>query len=167
MGQDNPKLRQASWRVGRGYNIPISYPAWFKFKPNAPSHLQDQITTVADLIDQQNASWKANLITQLYDKLDSDQIMSVTIPVVETNAAPDKLIWPHSLNGEYQVKKAYEILTHNDNVSGPPSTNNTPSHCVETSMENQTSTENPHFHLAYSQSYTTGQSRAQPQRSTL
>jgi hypothetical protein len=125
MGQDNPKLRQASWRVGRGYNIPISHPAWFKFKPNAPPHLQDQITTVADLIDQRNASWKANLITQLYDKPDSDQIMSVTIPVVETNAAPDKLIWPHSLNGEYQVKKAYEILTHNDNVSGPPSTNNT------------------------------------------
>uniref|UniRef100_A0A2N9I5R3 Reverse transcriptase zinc-binding domain-containing protein n=1 Tax=Fagus sylvatica TaxID=28930 RepID=A0A2N9I5R3_FAGSY len=51
--------------------------------------------------------------------------MSITIPVVETNAAPDKLIWPHSLNGDYQVKKAYEILTHNDNVSEPPSPNNT------------------------------------------
>jgi hypothetical protein len=36
MCQDNPKLSQAAWRVGRGYNIPISHPAWFKFKPNAP-----------------------------------------------------------------------------------------------------------------------------------
>jgi hypothetical protein len=80
---------------------------------------------VADLIDQQTASWKINLINQLYDKTESDQIMSITILVVETNAAPDKLIWPHSLNGDYQVKKAYEILTHNDNVSEPPSPNNT------------------------------------------
>ena len=51
--------------------------------------------------------------------------MSITIPVVETNAAPDKLIWPHSLNRDYQVKKVYEILTHNDNVSELSSSNNT------------------------------------------
>jgi hypothetical protein len=63
MCQDNPKLSQASWRVGRGHNIPINHPAWYKFKSTTPPHVQNQITTVADLIDQQNARWNTNLIT--------------------------------------------------------------------------------------------------------
>ena len=106
MCQHNPKLCQASWRVGRGYNIPISHPAWFKIKRITPPCLQNQITTVADLIDYRTTSWNTNLIYQLYDKQDSDQILSITLPVVENNAAPNKLIWPHSLNGEYQVQKS-------------------------------------------------------------
>ncbi len=101
MCQYNPKLCQASWRVGRGYNIPISNPVWFKFTPTAPPHIQNQITIVANLIDNQNARWKTILINQLYDKTDSDQILSIPLLVVETNATPDKLIWPHSLDGDY------------------------------------------------------------------
>ena len=125
MGQNNPNLCQAAWRVGRGYNIPISHPDWFKIKPNAPQSLQNQLTTVADLIDHRTASWKTHLIYQLYEKQDVDQILSITLPVVENNAAPDKLIWPHSLNGEYQVRKAYEILTQQDTTSRlHPSSNN-------------------------------------------
>jgi hypothetical protein len=113
------------WDEGRGYNIPISHPAWFKIKPTAPPCLLNQITTVADLIDHRTASWKTNLLYQLYDQQDSDQILSITLPMVENNATPDKLIWPHSLNGEYQVHKAYEIITHQASVSGPqPVTNN-------------------------------------------
>jgi hypothetical protein len=64
MCQDNPKLCQASWRVGRGYNIPISHPAWFKIKPTGPPYLQNQITTVADLIDHQcKLENQSNLLT--------------------------------------------------------------------------------------------------------
>jgi hypothetical protein len=51
--------------------------------------------------------------------------LSIPLLVVETNAILDKLIWPHSLNGDYQVKKAYEILTQTTNDSRPP-TNITP-----------------------------------------
>jgi hypothetical protein len=125
MGQNNPNLCQAAWRVGRGYNIPISHPDWFKIKPNAPQSLQNQLTTVADLIDHRTATWKTHLIYQLYENQDVDQILSITLPVVENNAAPDKLVWPHSLNGEYQVRKAYEILTQQDTASRlHPSSNN-------------------------------------------
>jgi hypothetical protein len=31
--------------------------------------------------------------------------------MIEANSTSDKLIWPYSLDGDYQVKKAYEILT--------------------------------------------------------
>jgi hypothetical protein len=79
--------------------------------------LQNQLTTVADLIDHRTATWKTHLIYQLYENQDADQILSITLPVVENNAAPDKLVWPHSLNGEYQVRKAYEILTQQDTAS--------------------------------------------------
>ena len=82
MCKDNPKLSQASWQVGRGHNIPINHPAWYKFKSTAPPLVQNQITTVADLIDQQNARWNTNLITQLYDKQDSDQILSIILPEI-------------------------------------------------------------------------------------
>jgi hypothetical protein len=34
--------------------------------------------------------------------------------MLEANSTSDKLIWPYSLNGDYQVKKAYEILTHTE-----------------------------------------------------
>uniref|UniRef100_A0A2N9HE47 Reverse transcriptase domain-containing protein n=1 Tax=Fagus sylvatica TaxID=28930 RepID=A0A2N9HE47_FAGSY len=77
----------------------------------------NQLTTVADLIDHRTATWKTHLIYQLYENQDADQILSITLPVVENNAAPDKLVWPHSLNGEYQGRKAYEILTQQDTAS--------------------------------------------------
>jgi hypothetical protein len=121
MHQDHPQLCQATWRIGRGHNIPISHPAWFKIKPTAPHSLQNQVTTIADLINHQNASWKTDLISQLYEQQDSAQILSIIMPVVESNDTPDKLIWPYSLNGEYQVQKAYEILTHHACANGPPS----------------------------------------------
>ena len=66
---------------------------------------------MADLIDQQNARWKTHLILQLYDKRDSEQILNIHIPMIEANSTSDKLIWPYSLDGDYQGKKAYEILT--------------------------------------------------------
>ena len=183
--QHNPKLCRGSQRVGRGYNIPISHPAWFKFTPIAPTHIQNQIKTVANLIDQQNARWKTNLINQLYDKIDSDKILSIPLLVVETNAILDKLIWRHSLNGDQQVKKAYEILTQTTNDSRPP-TNITPPPplfgnnygksnflrkssppVLETTMENQTSSENPHLCMENIALCPPCQSRAQQKRSTL
>lgn len=111
MYQHNPKLVQGTWSVGRGFNIPINHPAWSKFTHNALASIQTQISTVVDLIDQQNARWKTHLILQLYDKRDSEQILNIHIPMIEANSTSDKLIWPYSLDGDYQGKNAYEILT--------------------------------------------------------
>jgi hypothetical protein len=65
MTQSHPKLIQGSWRVGKGLTIPINHPAWFSPHPNAPQHLIGQISIVGDLIDQHNACWRTQLITQL------------------------------------------------------------------------------------------------------
>jgi hypothetical protein len=119
MTQSHPKLIQGSWRVGRGLTIPINHPAWFSPHPNAPQHLLGQISTVGDLIDQHNACWRTQLITQLYDKRDSDLILSIPIPLIHSNATSDQLIWPYSITGEYQVKKAYDIITHTESSLNP------------------------------------------------
>ena len=82
MSQDHPQLCQATWRIGRGHNIPITHPAWFKIKPTAPHSLRNQVTTVVNLINHQNASWKTELISQHYEQQDSAQILSIKLPVV-------------------------------------------------------------------------------------
>ena len=92
MNQSHPKLIQGSWRVGRGLNIPINHLAQFSLHPNALQHLLCQISTIGDLIDQQNACWRTQLITQVYDKRDSDIILSIPIPLLHSNATPNQLI---------------------------------------------------------------------------
>ena len=47
---------------------------------------------------------------QLYDQETSQQILNTHLPKMASHATPDKIIWPPSTNGEYQVKKAYDIL---------------------------------------------------------
>lgn len=108
MNPANTHLKQRVWRVGRGFNIPTNHPAWYKATPSAPNHLMSQISTVADLIDQNEAKWKSNIITQLYDRTDSEKILNIPLANVDSNSTRDKIIWPHSLSGDYQVKKAYE-----------------------------------------------------------
>uniref|UniRef100_A0A2N9J2S6 Reverse transcriptase zinc-binding domain-containing protein n=1 Tax=Fagus sylvatica TaxID=28930 RepID=A0A2N9J2S6_FAGSY len=119
MTQSHPKLIQGSWRVGKGLTIPINHPAWFSPHPNAPQHLLSQISTFGNLIDQHNACWRTQLITQLYDKRDSDLILSIPIPLIHSNATSDQLIWPYSITGEYQVKKAYDIIIHTESSLNP------------------------------------------------
>jgi hypothetical protein len=120
MSPTNPILTQGTWKVGRGFTIPINHPNWFQIKPGAPPHLKNQVTKVADLIDQTTASWKPHLIMQLYDRRAYEEILSIPIPKLQTPTTIDTLVWSHSLTGDYQVKKAYALLhqsQHLDNAS--------------------------------------------------
>ncbi|XP_075659252.1 uncharacterized protein LOC142629156 [Castanea sativa] len=68
--------------------------------------------TVGDLIDHNTRSWKVDLVRRLYPFSQALQILQ--IPISKTNFVLDKLLWRFSKNGEYQVKKAYELLTRDD-----------------------------------------------------
>ena len=110
MNSTSPRLTQGSRRIGRGFNIPIPHPNQFHFKPEAPPHLQNQVSKVANLINQDTATWKSDLILQLYDRQEIEKILKLPLPRFHTPNTQDKLIWPHSMTGEYQVKKAYDLL---------------------------------------------------------
>ena len=104
MDPPTPILKQGVWKVGRGQGIPINHPNWFQIKPDAQRQLADQITRVADLIDQDSVTWKSNLIMQLYDRNNTNQILGLPLPKTQCQNTQDQIIWPHSESGEYQVK---------------------------------------------------------------
>ncbi len=110
MNQPTPLLTQGTWKVGRGFDIPINHPHWFPFKPDAPAHVTAQITKVADLINQDNATWKHDVIMQLYDRTNANKILEIALPKIQPHASSDLIIWPCSPTGEYQVKRAYTLL---------------------------------------------------------
>ena len=112
MNQPTPLLTQGTQKVGRGFDIPINHPHWFPFKPDAHAHVVAQITKVADLINQDNATWKHDVIMQLYDKTNAIKILEIALPKIQPHASSDLIIWPCSPTCEYQVKRAYTLLHH-------------------------------------------------------
>lgn len=126
MGSSNPILTQGSWRVGKGYNIPINHPIWFPTKQEDPSHASLnsylEFLTVADLINQDTASWKVDTIMQIYDQDISQKILSIPLPKMVNQTTQDKIIWPHSSNGDYIVRKTYELLHQGTNTTHPNQT---------------------------------------------
>ena len=108
-----PILKQGVWKVGRGQDIPINHPNWFQFKPDVPRQIADQITRVADLIDQNSVIWKSDIIMQLYDRNTTNQILGLPLPKTQCQNTKDQIIWPRSDSGEYQVKQAYALLHQN------------------------------------------------------
>ena len=107
--QENHFLREGKWRVGNGYNIPlnhrnlISHPNLNLSQPHLPTRI------IGDLIDHNIRSWKVDLVRSLCLFPQASAILQ--IPIFKTNSMQDKLLWRFSRNGDYQVKKAYELLT--------------------------------------------------------
>lgn len=95
--QENPKLREGRWWIGKCYDVLLRHQDWFK-SPNS----------VADLIDQNTNNWKPDLIWATYPYPQWSEILK--IPLSKTSSVSDKLLWKHSNNGEFKVKNAYNLL---------------------------------------------------------
>ena len=76
----------------------------------SPNQILNHIQIVTDLINSTNATWKTNIINQIYDQDINHQILAIPLPKISPYSTLDKIIWLYSTTGEYQVKKAYEIL---------------------------------------------------------
>ena len=111
---DNPKLKEGRWWVGKGNNIPHRHQAWFKSQSHHLNNPNLTSGTVADLINQESHSWRADLVRTTYHFPLCDEILQ--IPLSKTNSICDKLLWKHSNNGDFEVKTAYRILLE-DNLS--------------------------------------------------
>ncbi|KAG8493590.1 hypothetical protein CXB51_010974 [Gossypium anomalum] len=89
------------WRVGNGHNIRIEANVWV---PNAGSlHINHRVrgqnlVMVANLIDSNTSSWKAELIKSTFSEEDAKKILQ--IPLVSTTHE-DFLAWRGEHTGEY------------------------------------------------------------------
>ncbi|XP_030923476.1 uncharacterized protein LOC115950416 [Quercus lobata] len=104
----NSPLAQAKWQVGRGDSIRLRDSLWYK--PRSADHLdllQLQYGTVKDLMDPISGNWNSNLINTVYNRTEAEAILSTTFSKFGNI---DKVIWPFSSSGEYQVKKGYKML---------------------------------------------------------
>ena len=117
MKQDNNVLREGKWRVGDGFNIPLNHRYWFPHSNRNLAHHHLPTSSVGDLIDHTTRSWKVDLVRRWYPF--SQALKILHIPISKTNFVKDKLLWRFSKNGEYQVRKAYELLTREDASHNP------------------------------------------------
>ena len=104
----NKKLKEGRWVVGTGAEIPLNHNAWYPCQNHVLKHHNLHRGSVAELIDNNTHTWKPNLIQALYPPPFRNEILQ--IPLSRTGSASDNLVWKHSISGEFQVKKAYELL---------------------------------------------------------
>ena len=70
---------------------------------------------MADLIDSSTHASKPNLVKAIYPSPISNEILSLPISTIGADA--DRQVWKHSSSGDYQVKKAYNLLSRNTDAS--------------------------------------------------
>ena len=63
---------------------------------------------MGDLIDHHNRIWKVDLVRKLYPFPQANEILQIAIS--KTDSVQDKLLWKYSREGNYQVKRAYELI---------------------------------------------------------
>ena len=72
---------------------------------------------VADLVDSSSYNWNHELVRKLYHYPLSEDILQ--IPLAKTDGGQDRIIWKHSNSGDFQVKKAYDLLHKDYRDSNP------------------------------------------------
>ena len=108
---DNPKLKEGRWWVNKGLDIPLRDNEWFRCKHNMLNIPFIIDGAIADLINQKNHSWNADLVRAYYPFPTYEEIMKIPLPKI--NAGGDKLLWKHSKSGDFEVKTAYRLLLKN------------------------------------------------------
>ena len=105
----NTPLAQAKWQVWKGDSIKLRDSLWYKPRSDDSLELlQLQHGTVKDLMNPISRKWNSNLISTVYNRNEAKAILSTTFSKFGNG---DKVIWPFSSSGEYQVKKGYKMLT--------------------------------------------------------
>ena len=116
MRKPNPKLFQCSWKVSTRQNIPLQHPAWFKQKKKKNPSILVPNNYVVNQIKPSINAWD---LPSLYNKEEVESTLNIPIPKSKPSEFQDKIIWPFSTNGNFQVKKAYSILL-NENLPSHP-----------------------------------------------
>ena len=98
------------WRVGNGRSIRIWGDKWLPssitYEVASPRHFLHQDTRVSELIDQNAASWKAQVLDALFLPYEIEVIKGIPI---SSRLPANKLIWAETPNGKFNVKSAYGV----------------------------------------------------------
>ncbi|KAG6661744.1 hypothetical protein CIPAW_03G196400 [Carya illinoinensis] len=96
------------WRVGNGRSIRVWKDKWVPipstFQIQTPNKILDCNTTVSELIDGENKTWKQELVQAIFSQEEAKSICSIPISV---KGMGDKIIWGLSKKGIFTVKSAY------------------------------------------------------------
>ncbi|OMP06127.1 hypothetical protein CCACVL1_01702 [Corchorus capsularis] len=98
------------WRIGDGQSVSILNDTWVPGlpveRPNSmvPNVLDHGI--VAELIDQEERTWKEELLRSLFDPNEVETIMDIPLSLQRIE---DKLIWTESKLGVFTVRSAYHV----------------------------------------------------------
>lgn len=92
------------WAIGNGESVNIREDLWLhRGTIGGPANKSDP-KRVADLICQQNASWKESDLRQIFDAEIVEDILSIPL---KSPLAKDRLIWTERQSGKYSVKSGY------------------------------------------------------------
>ena len=83
--------------MNNGLDIPLRDNEWFRCKHNTLNISFIIDGAIADLINQKNHSWNADLVRAYYPFPTYEEIMKIPLPKI--NARGDKLLWKHSKSG--------------------------------------------------------------------
>lgn len=100
-----------TWRLEDRENCSAFAQPWFEGALNfLPQSSTDREMKVRDLLNEEGNLWDVNRLSDLFGYVKSLEIVQNVQPPI-TSAGMDVLVFKHSSNGDFSVKKAYGLLT--------------------------------------------------------
>ncbi|KAG2574039.1 hypothetical protein PVAP13_7KG295601 [Panicum virgatum] len=98
-----------NWRVGNGKNIRIWRDNWvprdYYLKP-VTRRRRSRLKWVSDLIDEECAEWKTEVLHEHFDPVDVEEILKIKLSIERTE---DIIAWHFERTGVFSVKSAYKL----------------------------------------------------------
>ncbi|KAL4362884.1 hypothetical protein GQ457_04G002440 [Hibiscus cannabinus] len=103
-------LQGMGWRIGSGHHVNIWRDPWLPGPHGGVVRghsINHNYTLVSDLIDAQSATWKVEVLNDIFD---SDLVKQIcSIPLSRTGLG-DEVVWRYDGSGLYSVKSGYKLL---------------------------------------------------------
>jgi hypothetical protein len=110
------------WRIGDGKKVRIWRDNWIpRGDMKASSNLTNsRVRRVADLINQENHTWKEDMVQEIFLEHVAKEILNIRLPSFEVE---DSVAWSLEKNGVFSVRSAYRLTLDLRNI--PPPTTST------------------------------------------
>jgi hypothetical protein len=112
------------WRIGNGKNVRIWRDSWI---PRGDMKLtvnptNSRVRRVAELINQEDHTWKEDLVRKIFMPYDAEEILKIRLPKYEEE---DLISWRPEKHGLFTVRSAYNLALDLHNKTPPSSSTST------------------------------------------